>query len=44
MDIRVVTNDLNQVNVFTTSGVQLVGAEASRLSFNPQGTVTPNTL
>jgi flagellar hook-associated protein 1 len=44
MDIRTVTNDLNQVTVFTNSGVQLVGTEASKLSFNPQGTMTPNTL
>jgi len=44
MDIRIVTNDLNQVTVFTNSGVQLVGTEASKLSFNPQGTITPNTL
>jgi flagellar hook-associated protein 1 FlgK len=44
MDIRTVTNSLNQVTVFTNSGVQLVGTEASKLSFNPQGTVTPNTL
>lgn len=43
MDIRVVTNDLNQVSVFTNSGVQLVGVEAAQLSFNAQGTVTPNT-
>ena len=40
----VVTNDLNQVTVFTNSGVQLVGTEAATLSFNAQGTVTPNTL
>src|SRR5262249_2354471 len=44
MDIRVVTNSLNQVTVFTNSGVQLVGTEAATLSFNPQGTMTPNTL
>ena len=44
MDIRVVTNNLNQVTVFTNSGVQLVGTEAAKLTFNPQGTVTPNTL
>jgi flagellar hook-associated protein 1 FlgK len=43
-DIRIVTNDLNQVTVFTNSGVQLVGTEAAKLSFNPQGTMTPNTL
>jgi flagellar hook-associated protein 1 len=44
MDIRTVVNDLNQVTVFTNSGVQLVGTEAAKLSFNPQGTITPNTL
>jgi flagellar hook-associated protein 1 FlgK len=44
MDIRTVTNDLNQVTVFTNSGLQLVGTEAAQLSFNPQGTMTPNTL
>ena len=44
MDIRTLTNNLNQVTVFTNSGVQLVGTEASKLSFNPQGTMTPNTL
>src|SRR4029079_17573777 len=44
MDIRVVTNAQNQVSVFTNSGVQLVGADAATLSFNPQGTVSPTTL
>ena len=44
MDIRVTTNGANQVTVFTNSGVQLVGNEAARLSFNAQGTVSPNTL
>jgi flagellar hook-associated protein 1 FlgK len=44
MDIRVTTNGVNQVTVFTSSGVQLVGNEAARLSFNAQGTVSPNTL
>jgi flagellar hook-associated protein 1 FlgK len=44
MDIRVTTNGANQVTVFTSSGVQLVGNEAAKLSFNAQGTVTPNTL
>lgn len=43
MDIRVIDNGNNQIQVFTNSGVQLVGAQASTLSFNPQGTVTPNT-
>ena len=40
MDIRVVTDDQNQVTVFTNSGIQLVGADAAQLSFNAQGTVT----
>jgi flagellar hook-associated protein 1 FlgK len=44
MDIRVTTNGANQVTVFTSSGVQLVGQEAAKLSFNAQGTVTPNTV
>lgn len=44
MDIRVTTNSSNQVTVFTGSGVQLVGNEAAILSFNAQGTVTPNTI
>ncbi|QIG93295.1 MULTISPECIES: flagellar hook-associated protein FlgK [unclassified Bradyrhizobium] len=44
MDIRTVTNSQNQVTVFTNSGVQLVGTEAASLSFNAQGTMTPNTL
>jgi flagellar hook-associated protein 1 FlgK len=43
MDVRVVTSG-NQVSVFTGSGMQLVsGPEAIQMSFNPQGTVTPNT-
>lgn len=44
MDINVVKGDQNQVNIFTTSGVQLVGTQASQLSFNAQGTVTANSL
>ena len=44
MDIRVVEGGPNQVNVFTASGVQLIGSEAAQLSFNPQGTVSALTL
>ncbi len=40
MDINVVQGDHNQVSVFTNSGVQLVGTQASQLSFDAQGTVT----
>lgn len=40
MDIRVVPGEANQVTVFTNSGVQLVGRDAARLEFQPQGTMT----
>jgi flagellar hook-associated protein 1 FlgK len=44
MDVRVVTSG-TQVSVLTGSGLQLVdGPNAVQMSFNPQGTVTPNTL
>ena len=41
MDIRVVSTDHNQINVFTNSGIQLVGTEAARLAFDAQGTMMP---
>jgi flagellar hook-associated protein 1 FlgK len=44
MDIRIVESDKNQITVFTNSGMQLVGSEAARLSFDPQGTVSAATL
>src|SRR5262249_17402617 len=34
MDINVVQNGNNQVSIFTNSGVQLVGTQASQLSFD----------
>ena len=40
MDINVVQGNFDQVNVFTNSGVQLVGTTASTLAFNAQGTVS----
>jgi flagellar hook-associated protein 1 FlgK len=44
MDVRVVAGDGNQISVYTTSGVQLVnGADAAQMSFNTQGTVTPDS-
>lgn len=43
MDVRVITSDHNQVNVFTNSGIQLVGTEASQLSFDAQGTMMPGS-
>lgn len=42
MDIKVVKTDHNQINIFTNSGIQLVGVEASRLAFDAQGTITPS--
>jgi flagellar hook-associated protein 1 FlgK len=44
MDIRVVTDSRNHVNVFTNSGVQLIGAGAAQFAFTPQGTVSSATL
>lgn len=41
MDINVVQNGHNQVTVFTSSGVQLVGTQAAKLEFDASGTVTP---
>ena len=43
MDVRVVKGDNNQVTVFTTSGVQLAGTNASTLSFDAHPTVTPQS-
>src|SRR5712691_2842301 len=40
MDVRVVQGDRNQVSVFTNSGVQLVGAQASQLTFDARGALT----
>ncbi|HEY6834135.1 MAG TPA: flagellar hook-associated protein FlgK [Pseudolabrys sp.] len=43
MDINVVPTDNNQVTIYTNSGVQLVGDKAATLSFDAQGTMTPNS-
>lgn len=40
MDVRVIETDFNQVNVFTNSGVQLVGRDAAQITFDAQGKVT----
>jgi flagellar hook-associated protein 1 FlgK len=42
MDIKVANGDFNQVTVFTSSGIQLVGTQASTLNFDAQGTMTPS--
>ncbi len=44
MDIRVVTDNANQATVYTTSGLQLVGVQASQLSFNSPGTLNASSL
>jgi flagellar hook-associated protein 1 FlgK len=40
MDVRVVTGADNQISVYTSSGAQLVGSQASQLSFTQTGTMT----
>ena len=40
MDVRVIKGNDDQVSILTNSGVELVGAQASKLSFDAQGTVT----
>ena len=44
MDVRVTTTGNNQVTVYTNSGVQLVGAQASTLSFNGPATLGASNL
>src|SRR5258708_1029621 len=43
MDIRVTTDSTNQTTIYTTNGVELVGAQASQLIFNSQGTLNANS-
>ena len=40
MDINLVKTGENQISIFTNSGVQLVGTNASQISFDAQGTMT----
>jgi len=42
MDIRVVQDSDNQVQIFTGSGTQLLGAQAATLTFTPSGTIGAN--
>jgi flagellar hook-associated protein 1 FlgK len=45
MDVRVVTDSSNQANVFTNSGVQLVGGGlASQMTFNSPGALSATSL
>jgi flagellar hook-associated protein 1 len=43
MDIRVSSTGNNQTSVYTSSGVELVGTQASTLTFNSQGTLNANS-
>jgi flagellar hook-associated protein 1 FlgK len=43
MDIRVSTDSTNRTSVYTSNGLELVGAQASTLSFNSQGTLNANS-
>jgi flagellar hook-associated protein 1 FlgK len=44
MDVRVSTSSNNQVSIYTNSGVQLVGTQASTLSFNGPATLSASNL
>jgi flagellar hook-associated protein 1 FlgK len=45
VDVKVNTDNANQANVFTTTGIQLVGGSlASKFNFTSAGTLTPNSL
>ena len=44
MDIKVVATDHNKVNIFTRSGAQLVGDQASTMTFDAKGSLSANTL
>src|ERR1700694_3671544 len=43
MDIRVSTDNTTQTTIYTTNGVELVGAQASTLTFNSLGTLNANS-
>ena len=45
VDVRVVTDASNQANIFTTTGIQLVGADlASQFTFSSRGALNANAL
>jgi flagellar hook-associated protein 1 FlgK len=45
VDVKVTTDGSNQANVFTATGIQLVGgSQASKFNFTSAGTLTPNSL
>ena len=44
MDIKVVATDHNKINIFTRSGAQLVGDQASTMTFDAKGSLSANAL
>jgi flagellar hook-associated protein 1 FlgK len=45
VDVKVTTDNTNQANIFTTTGIQLVGGSlASKFNFTSPGTLAPNSL
>jgi flagellar hook-associated protein 1 FlgK len=43
MDINVIAGDRGQVTIFTNSGIQLVGTQAAKMTFDAVGTMTPQS-
>ena len=44
MNVNVVKNNNDQVSIFTSSGLQLVGSQASQLKFEDRGSLSANAL
>src|SRR5258708_3263983 len=44
MNIKVIPTDNNKINIFTTSGTQLVGDTAAVLAFNSEGSLSANSV
>jgi flagellar hook-associated protein 1 FlgK len=44
MNIKVIPTDNNKINIFTNAGTQLVGDTAAVLTFNPQGSLSANSI
>jgi flagellar hook-associated protein 1 len=45
MDVKAITDNTNQVSLFTNTGIQLVGSgQASQFAFSSAGTLTPTSL
>jgi flagellar hook-associated protein 1 FlgK len=44
MNIKVIPTDNNKINIFTTTGTQLVGDTAAVLTFNSQGSLSANSI